>query len=271
MQGFKNSQPQDVEEILASIRSSIAEESSSVAPREPLASAKSAPTRDEHTEFELPAMFKQQSLAQALGELRPRSRPLPRLRDELAQAVAKPADAPNAFTGNVTDISVARRGEPAPRPAAANIGTLRMGHHFDARPAAAPEAVPITLVAAPAGDQPQPFPAEPAVPSPDGDANVPRQMTSFKDSRMNRMSGMSRPLSAPAPLAPVPAPAPAPVAQPPAAAPRASLPPPVPETGASGTEDVAAQLLRPMLKAWLTENMPKIVEKALRSEADDGF
>ena len=36
-------------------------------------------------------------------------------------------------------------------------------------------------------------------------------------------------------------------------------------------EDAAAQLLRPILKQWLTENMPKIVEKALRSEASEDY
>jgi cell pole-organizing protein PopZ len=36
--------------------------------------------------------------------------------------------------------------------------------------------------------------------------------------------------------------------------------------GHDGVEDAAAQLLRPILRQWLTENMPKIVEKALRDE-----
>ena len=34
-------------------------------------------------------------------------------------------------------------------------------------------------------------------------------------------------------------------------------------------EDTVAELLRPMLKNWLAENMPKIVERALRKELDD--
>ena len=50
-------------------------------------------------------------------------------------------------------------------------------------------------------------------------------------------------------------------------------PPRLPEIGSGGmnggVEDAAAQLLRPILKQWLTENMPKIVEKALRSETGD--
>jgi cell pole-organizing protein PopZ len=50
-------------------------------------------------------------------------------------------------------------------------------------------------------------------------------------------------------------------------------PPRLPELSSAGmgdgVEDAAAQLLRPILKQWLTENMPKIVEKALRSERGD--
>jgi cell pole-organizing protein PopZ len=53
----------------------------------------------------------------------------------------------------------------------------------------------------------------------------------------------------------------------------AAHPPRLPEISsgmhAGGVEDAAAQLLRPILKQWLTENMPKIVEKALRSEGGD--
>jgi cell pole-organizing protein PopZ len=88
---------------------------------------------------------------------------------------------------------------------------------------------------------------------------VHRVMPTFFDTRMMRMSE-----TASAPLAPEPRPV-------------AALPPPqppmLPETTALGhyggnVDDVAAQLMRPILKQWLTENMPKIVEKALRSEAD---
>lgn len=42
------------------------------------------------------------------------------------------------------------------------------------------------------------------------------------------------------------------------------------ETPASRTmEDTVSELLRPMLRQWLTENMPKIIEKALLSELRD--
>ena len=36
-------------------------------------------------------------------------------------------------------------------------------------------------------------------------------------------------------------------------------------------EDTVAELLRPMLKNWLAENMPKIVERALRREIEESF
>ncbi|MEQ1718470.1 MAG: DUF2497 domain-containing protein, partial [Hyphomicrobium sp.] len=54
-----------------------------------------------------------------------------------------------------------------------------------------------------------------------------------------------------------------------------STPQPYATNGDSGLpatrtmEDTVAELLRPMLKNWLAENMPKIVERALRKELDD--
>lgn len=98
---------------------------------------------------------------------------------------------------------------------------------------------------------------------------VKRVMAPFFDTRLNRMSGMScMPVEE---AVEIEAPARQPIVEPP-------QPPRLPEVASSGglhndgVEDAAAQLLRPILKQWLTENMPKIVEKALRSEAgDDDF
>ncbi|MCB1519348.1 MAG: DUF2497 domain-containing protein [Hyphomicrobiaceae bacterium] len=45
-------------------------------------------------------------------------------------------------------------------------------------------------------------------------------------------------------------------------------------TGVGGVrtvEDIVAELLRPMLREWLAENMPRIVEKALRIELAEGL
>lgn len=90
-------------------------------------------------------------------------------------------------------------------------------------------------------------------------APMKREMMTFFDTRLNRMGEMTRqanmPKAEPAPQSLTPQPPPLNAA------------PAVAEGGANGgLEDAAAQLLRPILKQWLTENMPKIVEKALRSE-----
>lgn len=92
-----------------------------------------------------------------------------------------------------------------------------------------------------------------------------RNMPTFFDTRMTRMSAMSQP-------APEPEPEPRP--EPPvrkAAAADLPLPPRLPDFPAmseegGNVEDAAAQLLRPILRQWLSENMPKIVEKALLTE-----
>ncbi len=84
-------------------------------------------------------------------------------------------------------------------------------------------------------------------------------MPSFFDTRMNRMGSMSQPVAEPPRFEAVLKPA--------AEFPH---PPRLPELSPAtdgGVEDAAAQLLRPILKQWLTENMPKIVEKALMNEA----
>ena len=108
---------------------------------------------------------------------------------------------------------------------------------------------------------------------------VKRVMAPFFDTRINRMGGMSG-FQAQEHVE-IEVVAKQPVVEPP-------QPPRIPEVAASvhtgghsgahsgvhndDVEDAAAQLLRPILKQWLTENMPKIVEKALRSESgDDDF
>lgn len=49
-----------------------------------------------------------------------------------------------------------------------------------------------------------------------------------------------------------------------------AAPPGAHDAGAARTmEDTVAELLRPMLRNWLAENMPRIVERALRKELDD--
>jgi cell pole-organizing protein PopZ len=41
------------------------------------------------------------------------------------------------------------------------------------------------------------------------------------------------------------------------------------KSGAPKMDKAAAELLRPMLRQWLSDNMPRIVEEALRSELMD--
>lgn len=89
-----------------------------------------------------------------------------------------------------------------------------------------------------------------------------RNMPSFFDTRMNRMSAMSQPV---AQAEPEPAPAPRAPTAADMAPPRLPDFPFGPEAGGD-VEDAAAQLLRPILRQWLSENMPKIVEKALLTE-----
>jgi cell pole-organizing protein PopZ len=43
----------------------------------------------------------------------------------------------------------------------------------------------------------------------------------------------------------------------------------LPDAAQRSMEDTVADLLRPMLKSWLAENMPKIVERALRRESSE--
>lgn len=105
----------------------------------------------------------------------------------------------------------------------------------------------------------------PPVPVFNQNENVKRELPTFFDTRLNRMgqaprtevlTGSLQPEDASSALQSATPLTPALVE-----APRGNL----------GMEDAAAQLLRPILQQWLSENMPRIVEKALRSEAvNDG-
>ncbi len=135
-------------------------------------------------------------------------------------------------------------------------------------------------------------PASPAVNKESGE--VKRVMASFFDNKLNQMGGKVAP-KAPAPqaaapiqTAPIQQPAPIQAApNPPASAPpvQASVPvqqqvpptplqpvqaPAVPQAPVHehhAAHDSAAELMRPVLRQWLGENMPKIVESALQIEA----
>jgi Protein of unknown function (DUF2497) len=91
-----------------------------------------------------------------------------------------------------------------------------------------------------------------------------REMPSFFDTRLNKLGELTRQASVPKAVE-------QPLSVPQALVPQ--QPPPLrtspPAEMGGEMEDAAAQLLRPILKQWLMENMPKIVEKALRSEAGE--
>lgn len=97
--------------------------------------------------------------------------------------------------------------------------------------------VPPTETVMPAAEPPQAAPTPASFSNPD----YPRESLSLED--MHRYAPVFGP-------PPVPAPAPAAAA----------------ESSGSGIEDATADLLRPMLRQWLSENMPRMVEKALSIE-----
>ncbi|MGL4398199.1 MAG: DUF2497 domain-containing protein [Hyphomicrobium sp.] len=226
----------NVEEILASIRTSIADEHGNTR----LISAEQATTvarrepqyADEAADFELPAIFK-------AGHTNPVDRP--KLFGRLSEALKTTAPSEPARVRTVIpfDPSAHGRGHETPvhEPATAHAGDRRYSGPSSAPPASVETS----------------------------GADVKREMPTFFDTRMKRLGELTREAYEPKP----PEPAPVPLApQPPAL----RQPPTLPEGNllhhaGPAVDDAAAQLLRPMLKQWLHENMPKIVEKALRSEA----
>jgi cell pole-organizing protein PopZ len=228
----------NVEDILASIRTTIADEARPMRPTfgqgfgvgSAVPIRRDLPVAEEASEFELPAIFKPNH---ANAQVNAKPNLFGRLSDALKSAPEpdrsrtvirfEPANHAQSNVGRMIEPPVA---DPAPT-------------SFSPRPVLQPV------------QQPAP-PAEP----------VARVMPTFFDTRISRMGELSRP----APAEPI-EPAPVQVAAPPP-----SQPPRLPEhvpTAHDAVEDVAAQLMRPILKQWLMENMPKIVEKALRSESGD--
>lgn len=218
-----NGAKHDVEDILASIRTSIADRSPGFDAERREARVTTLRGRgnvaDEALEFELPAIFK--APVQPVAER-------PNLLGRLSEALGT-----NAHHAQQSDWGRTSR-------------TVIQFEPIHGRMIEPPPVARDTVKETKAAEVP---------PKDDG---VKRVMTTFFDTRMSRMN-----LTAPAPE-PEPEPEPAPVH-------RAFVPEPprLPDSGAvaeSGVEDAAAQLLRPILRQWLTENMPKIVEKALRDE-----
>ena len=208
----------DVEDILASIRTTIAERGGSPGSEQAAPRALSGSTHitDDIVEFELPAIFKS-AAQQPTGE---RPNLLGRLSEVLSTNDTRDWDRSRVIPFEPVH---GRMIEPPPV--------------IDA----ATEDVQLVQEVTASGTN----------------EGVKREMPTFFDTRLNRMGELSR----------TPAPQETPPPQPP------KLPPPQQAAADANSlvEDAAAQLLRPILKQWLTENMPKIVEKALRSEGgDDG-
>ena len=219
----------NVEDILASIRTSIADEHG---PARLIASEMQLPARrethvsEETSEFELPAIFKPgHSMAQEKPKL------FGRLSDALKTTNA--SDQPRSRTVIPFDPSVAGRMLEPP------AETAMQARQENPGPAAQPAAQP--------------------------DADVKRVMPTFFDTRINRLGELTREVYAPK-EEPKPEPAPAQTASQPPALPEMSGQNHAQNHGMEAVDDAAAQLLRPMLRQWLQENMPKIVEKALLSE-----
>jgi len=221
-----NGAKHDVEDILASIRTSIADRSPGFDADRREARGTTLRGRgniaDEALGFELPAIFKAPAQPQAER---------PNLLGRLSEALG-------------TNAQHAQESEWGRR-------TARTVIPFEPIHGRMIEPPPVALDTV---KEPAQTVAPPAPQSED----VKRAMTSFFDTRMSRMTF----------AAPVPQPEPEPAPQP---APRTYVPEPprLPDGGnfaGGGVEDAAAQLLRPILRQWLTENMPKIVEKALRDE-----
>jgi cell pole-organizing protein PopZ len=220
-----NGAKHDVEDILASIRTSIADRSPGFDVEKREARVTTLRGRgniaDEALEFELPAIFK--APAQPAAER-------PNLLGRLSEALG-------------TNAQHAQEGEWGRRTARTVIPFEPIhGRMIEPPPPVALDNVKETKAAA----------------VPPKDDGIKRIMPTFFDTRMSRMN-QTAPVHQPEPE-----PAPAPVHRT-----FAPEPPRLPDGGAvadGGVEDAAAQLLRPILKQWLTENMPKIVEKALRDE-----
>ncbi|WP_045835775.1 DUF2497 domain-containing protein [Hyphomicrobium sp. 99] len=218
-----NGAKHDVEDILASIRTSIAD-------RSPMFESEKREVRittlrgrstiaDEAAEFELPAIFK--TVAQNTSER-------PNLLGRLSEALASSGHQERERSRTVIPFEPAhgRMIEPPP---------------VTLHPVKEDE-VAVEKISA-------------------ENDSMKRNMPTFFDTRLNRMSAMSRPVEEPR-VEPAPQP-PVELQQPP----RLPEVRPSSELAADGVDDVAAQLLRPILRQWLTENMPKIVERALLNEA----
>ncbi len=286
----KTGQP-SMEEILASIRRIIAEEPADaifLAPKlEPVEPARRVEA-DDGADFKLPSMFRPTSPAVSENASLAPVRLTDALR--LANAAAEIEAKVNAVSNGASHANGSSNGSHANGHSVNGSN----GHNGDSSAAYAalsslrtqPRSEPAPIVTV----KPEPIaPSPPAVAQTisqdaprDENAAVARKMASFADCRFTSMASSQ----AAAPIPAVVPPAPEPVTAAPIAAPAVPLPPvatapifgqapnaaPVHHHDASqanGVDDHTAELLRPMLRQWLTENMPRMVEKALFMEVSN--
>jgi hypothetical protein len=164
-----------------------------------------------------------------------------------------------------------------------------------AKPAAAAPAAPSrpTPPAAPQAAAPSPPPRAPAVPPPAAGSDVldldqpvapaPAGFTPVRGSDVMFREGERQRPAAPPPSAPVPRPPAAPAARPPlmveddllspdataaVSAAFGSLAHTILSENARTLEDLVREMMRPMLKEWLDENLPGLVARLVRAEIE---
>ena len=157
--------------------------------------------------------------------------------------------------------------EPAPATAVARqmvpFGDQHFSRMFGGQIAAAPQAQPEVRTGAP---MVQGYTNPAAAPDyVESRATAPAQASSFATLAM-QSSDVPPPLTAFAQGSASPAPVQSLVAALRAVEPDASSAPFPASASAGGIEDATAELLRPMLRQWLSDNMPRMVEKALHIE-----
>lgn len=225
-----------------------------------------------------------------------RSEPAPAVRAPTAPAAAAPSSGSlKAPAGPLPSPSRPGAPPPGPQDLAPPSATAAVDGTGTARAPEALSGAKVETPGKPAVDKRAELPVSPALaalasfaqhkaPSaltPPGDGSPPRgELPATADP--SRAPAAAAAVPADPPPAPVPPAAPAPAM---AAAPLpalsaealvAALPssrPPAAGTAATvrSVEDLIADLLRPMLRQWLDENMPRIVEKALRIELAQGL
>jgi hypothetical protein len=166
-------------------------------------------------------------------------------------AAGPPKDEPKRVMAPFKDTHFTRMGGPAPTASPSPVAPAPVA----AAPAPAPAPAPVPTA--------QPY----AGPSPDFTAIIPGQFdrATLVSSQPSYAAGQPSPVP--------PQPYVAPVAMPPPPLPisepiqNALVPSPSGGGEEPGTiEDTTADLLRPMLRQWLADNMPRMVEKALHIE-----